>query len=248
MELADSLSFSLHPREVVVADAQRWRRAMTFSLALHALALGAVVQRHLVPPDAPAALLPLSVLLLGSASAPAAVPSAATIEKPPRLDPVPEYREPSTLSATEVLRAPVGSTFAAPVAAVVAPPTDAAPSQMTANAVATPPAPLHQVPATPDAAALAGYGRTLAAAVDRHKRYPRIALLRQWQGTVLLQLNIGADGRVQEHRLAHSSGYQALDQQALEMLREAMPLPMAPAQLAGVDLSIDIPVIFRIAD
>jgi protein TonB len=72
--------------------------------------------------------------------------------------------------------------------------------------------------------------------------------MRQWQGTVVLQLNIGADGQIQDYHLARSSGHEALDQQALEMLRAAMPLPAAPAQLAGMDLAIDIPVIFRIAD
>jgi protein TonB len=150
----------------------------------------------------------------------------------------------------EVLRAPADSAFTAPITAVAPPLTDvASPSQMPANPVAPlPPAPSRQAQAAPDPAAMAGYNRALAAAVDRYKRYPRIALIRQWQGTVMLQLNIGADGRVQDYHLTQSSGHEALDQQALEMLREAMPLPAVPAQLAGMNLSVGIPVIFRIAD
>ena len=110
------------------------------------------------------------------------------------------------------------------------------------------PAPQAIIPKVPDATLLAGFNRALSQAVERQKRYPRIALLRHWQGTAVLKLNIGSDGRLQDYRLTSSSGYDALDQQALEMLRDALPLPELPAQLAGLDLSIDIPVTFRIAD
>jgi protein TonB len=99
-----------------------------------------------------------------------------------------------------------------------------------------------------DTTLLAGFNRLLSQTVERHKRYPRIALMRHWQGTAVLKVNIGADGRMRNYLLTSSSGYDALDQQALEMLREALPLPELPAQLAGLDLSIDVPVTFRIAD
>jgi protein TonB len=253
MELAADLSFSIHPREVVAADARRWHRALTFSVALHALVLGAVIQRHLLlpPDDARASLPPLSVLLQKAVQAPAAALAPPAIEEAPRRDAIPDHRQSADrtpMASPEMLRAPADSTFAAPLASDVPTPTDTVPPQLPATPIATLPSPPSRQAQAADPAALAGYNRALAAAVDRHKRYPRIALIRQWQGTVVLQLNIGVDGRIQEHHLARSSGYEALDQQALDMLREAMPLPAMPAQLAGVSLSVDIPVIFRIAD
>jgi protein TonB len=114
---------------------------------------------------------------------------------------------------------------------------------------AVPPAPTFStVPAPPfEADLLAGYGRQLTAAVASHQRYPRLALLRQWQGNALLRLEFGPDSRLFAVRVLSSSGYEALDQQALEMVREASPLPPLPAALAGRTISVDVPVVFRIA-
>lgn len=254
MELAADLSFSLHPREVVDADARRWHRALTFSVVFHALVLGMLLQQHLLLfQKPPVSLPPLTVMLFKAVvQTPAAAIAPAVKLEPALQQAVREYRQrpaQPVMSSPEILRAPSDSTLTTPAASNVPTTTDVAPPQVPAApplAAAVPP-PQRQVQAA-DPNALAGYNRALAAAVNRHKRYPRIALMRQWQGTVVLQLNIGADGRVQEHHLARSSGHEALDQEALEMLREAMPLPALPAQLAGVSLSVDIPVVFRIAD
>ena len=98
----------------------------------------------------------------------------------------------------------------------------------------------------PDTGMLAAYGRELAGAVATHQRYPRLALLRQWQGTALLQLELGADGRLLAVRVLSSSGHETLDRQALDMVRDAVPLPQLPAALAGRPLTVDVPVVFRI--
>jgi protein TonB len=98
-----------------------------------------------------------------------------------------------------------------------------------------------------DADLLAAYGRELTGAVARHQRYPRLALLRQWQGNALLRLEFGPDSRLLAVRVLSSSGYEALDQQALEMVRDASPLPQLPVALAGRAVSVDVPVVFRIA-
>ena len=97
-----------------------------------------------------------------------------------------------------------------------------------------------------DAGVLSAYGRELAGAVAVHQRYPRIALLRHWEGTAVLQLELAADGRLLAVRVLNSSGYEMLDRQALEMVREAVPLPPLPVALAGRPLAVAVPVIFRI--
>jgi protein TonB len=101
--------------------------------------------------------------------------------------------------------------------------------------------------ASVDAAALAAYGRELAGAVATRQRYPRVALMRQWQGTAMLQLDLAPDGRLLGVRVISSSGHDTLDRQALEMVREAVPLPSLPEALAGRPLTVDVPVVFRIA-
>lgn len=252
MEPTSDLSFSMYPREVALAYARRWHRALTFSIVVHALVVAVLLQQHLLLfRNMPAALPPLTVVMMKAVQVPAAVLAPAAIEEPARHEPVRESRQQAVnrkpAPSPEILRA-ADSPAGTPAVADAATASDAAPPQQPAPPAVASASIAPRQAAAPDPLALAGYNRALAAAVDRHKRYPRIALMRQWQGTVVLQLNIGVDGRVQEHRLARSSGHDVLDQQALEMLREAMPLPALPAQLAGVSLSVDIPVIFRIAD
>lgn len=94
--------------------------------------------------------------------------------------------------------------------------------------------------------ALASYGRALSEAIGRHQRYPRIAQLRHWQGTTLLDLAIDAEGRLLEVRVARSSGHDVLDQSAIEMARAATPLPRPSGPLASLDLKLNVPVVFKL--
>jgi protein TonB len=109
------------------------------------------------------------------------------------------------------------------------------------------PAPVAPRAAAADANALSAYGKELAGAVATRQRYPRVALMRQWQGTAVLQLELAADGRLLGVRVISSSGHDTLDRQALDMVREAVPLPSLPEALAGRPLTVDVPVVFRIA-
>lgn len=215
-----------------------WRRALTVSVALHGVVFGALVQHHLQSARLPE--MPLQVVL----SRPAAQPVAAAREEPPPSLPAAQpNRAPELIQASEA--SPVAPRMAErPVveeSAAVVP--------VIERAAVPPPAPaLVVAPKAPDAMVLAGFNRILSQAVDRQKRYPRVALMRHWEGTAVLKLNIGSDGRLRNYLLATSSGHDSLDQQALEMLRDPLPLPELPVELAGLDLSIDIPVTFRIAD
>jgi len=220
------------------ADRLYWRRALTVSVTLHGLILGMVAQQHWQE----AARVPdalLQVVLSRSAAS-----AARAAEEPP-----PPSRAVRANRAPDAFRASQASPLAPglperPIAE------DSAPAIPTIVAEPAPsPAPVHLASRGPtEASPLAGFNRLLSQTVERHKHYPRIALVRHWQGTAVLKVNIGADGRLRNYLLMSSSGYDALDQQALEMLREALPLPELPAQLAGLDLSIDVPVTFRIAD
>ena len=98
-----------------------------------------------------------------------------------------------------------------------------------------------------DANLLTVYGRELAGAIATHRRYPRIALMRQWQGDVVLQLEFGVHGGLITARVLSSSGHDVLDRQALEMVQNAVPLPQLPADLVGRFFIVDVPVVFRLA-
>lgn len=136
---------------------------------------------------------------------------------------------------------------AAPALPVAPVPTDSLRAAPPPETVApAPPLPAAR-PSTPDPQALAAYGKHLAGAVSAHQRYPRLALMRQWQGTTLLQLQLDREGALTDVRVLNSSGHDILDKQAIEMVRAAMPLPPLPAGLSGRALTVDVPVVFRLA-
>lgn len=169
-----------------------------------------------------------------------AVPSAPTFAA--AATPPPARHAPAPQRSSPVLASPARETGQDAPVLREAPPPAAPPIEVPRpSPTAVPPRP----PAI-DTGALAAYGRELAGAVATHQRYPRIALLRQWQGTAVLQLELAADGRLLGVRVLSSSGHDTLDLQALEMVREAVPLPSLPAALAGRPLTVEVPVVFRI--
>ncbi len=215
--------------------------AVLVSLLIHGFALGWLpglsgrteapelrpVQVRFAPP--PPERQPIAVL-----PAPTFAPPTQTTRRAP---------EPVPLREAPILVRPMAEPGAeAAVIRLEAPP----PAAPVETSRASPPA-IAPRAASMDAGALAAYGRELAGAVATRQRYPRVALMRQWQGTALLQLELAADGRLLGVRVISSSGHDTLDRQALDMVREAVPLPSLPAALAGRPLTVDVPVVFRIA-
>jgi len=75
--------------------------------------------------------------------------------------------------------------------------------------------------------------------------YPRIAWQRGWQGTVLLELHIGADGTVSQTKVVRSSGYEVLDAAAAIAVRQwtGQPAYQGNRPVATVET---LPVHFRL--
>jgi periplasmic protein TonB len=94
--------------------------------------------------------------------------------------------------------------------------------------------------ARPTPAAVASWQRLLVAQLERHKRYPPQA--RGKVGVARLEFSIDRSGRVLASRIIHSSGSDALDQEALALIRRAAPFPPPPAGLPDDGLSFVVPV------
>jgi protein TonB len=95
-------------------------------------------------------------------------------------------------------------------------------------------------------AALGQYGNTLGRAIAKYKQYPKIAAMRGWQGECLLDLKLDGSGNVLSASVKESSGHEALDNQALEMVRKASPFPAPPEVLRGRSFNITVPVSFKL--
>ncbi len=110
------------------------------------------------------------------------------------------------------------------------------------------PAPLVVAKAVPDSALLDSYGKTLSTLIAKYQRYPRIAQLRGWQGTAQVLLSVSATGRMVNVVILRSSGFEVLDDQALEMVQQATPLPQPPEALRGREFTVMVPIVFKLND
>lgn len=91
----------------------------------------------------------------------------------------------------------------------------------------------------------ASYGNLLKNELDKHRRYPRIAQARGWEGTTLLVVRVLPGGRLGEVSIARSSGHEILDDTAREMVRAAA-LPPMPEALRRDGFEMRIPIEFRL--
>ena len=241
-----------------------FKLAVLASLALHALLLfGFSTLRD--PARRAAAVAPIVAHLVEPAPTPAPpaaapappqveplkpAPRAAAPKPKPRATPkpVPKAAPPAPLPIPEP-SAPVVEPAAPPAVARSEPaPSPAAPSApATADgAAATAPAPA--AADSIDVDSLAQYRLQVASAARKYKRYPRVAIDNNWEGAVLIRVVIAANGRIAAVSVKTSSGYEVLDEQALDMFRKAAPLVQIPAALRGKEFAIEVRAIYNLKD
>ena len=92
------------------------------------------------------------------------------------------------------------------------------------------------------------YRTLLAMSAKRFKRYPALARERGWEGTVEIALDFRRSLPGPGISLAESSGRQVLDEQALEMIRQAARVTEVPERLQGKDFRVLLPVQFSLED
>lgn len=222
--------------------------ALLVSLATHALVFG-FLPGFSQEPSKPADTLTVELLPPPKPEPPPPPPKP----EPEKPKPVPKKLPPPKplpviQPKAELPPPPVRAVEPPPPAVIAAAPKESDPPP-TFTAPPPPPEPPPPKPSTPppDLDALrSNYGSLLSREFAKHKQYPRVALLRGWQGTVKIELQIDAAGNVTSTSIAESSSYEALDKQALEMVRKASPLPLPPDSLRGRDFTIVVPVVFKI--
>ena len=175
----------------------------------------------------------------------------------PKIEPKPELKPPvkPLITPTVIKNEPTPHqpppTNIVPQTEVIAvtPKQDAAPAT-------TPPAPVvapaPPPPTGPSQAELddakGRYGNTLWGAIGKHKQYPKIAQMRGWQGDAIVELQLDGNGKLKSKKIIQSSGYDALDKQALEMVEKAAPFPTPPEALRGNSFSIKVPIPFKLEE
>ena len=88
------------------------------------------------------------------------------------------------------------------------------------------------------------YRLLLIGAAPRYKRYPRVARENNWEGLVALRMAFSASGRVASLSVTKTSGYDVLDQQAMEMFKSAAAAVPVPPLLRGKEFAFDLAVTY----
>ena len=102
------------------------------------------------------------------------------------------------------------------------------------------------MPQEPVTQYLESYSSLLANAIAKYKQYPKIAQMRGWQGTVIVDLEIDIKGAVISVKIKKSSTYEVLDNEALEMIKKASPFPAPPESLRGKNFNVLVPISFKL--
>ncbi len=76
-------------------------------------------------------------------------------------------------------------------------------------------------------------------------KYPRRAKRKKQEGTVLLRVNVSAQGTVSGLHMLQSSGYEALDSSAIKTVRHWKFIP-AKRGNSAIAASVNVPIIFQL--
>jgi protein TonB len=159
-------------------------------------------------------------------------PKPPAVAKPaPQPEPEPEPA-PELAAKPEPAPAPPAPALATPAPPVVA---------------KVEPRPMPSSAAQVEAVTREQYRLALIDAARRHNRYPPLARENNWEGEVLVRMDIGADGGVSV-RIERSSGHPILDRQAIEMFKRAQAQVPVPSTLRGKTLSFALRAIYNLKD
>lgn len=223
----------------------RCRRSMAITSAvlvvalLHGCLLFWYVSRPAPLPFSAAAPLPMISMALSAPPSPVVNKPIAPPQPPkeqvkpkpdkPKVKPKPKPKTPPS----ERLVKQVEELKSAPEP-VTAPPAAAAPRALNHNALAAPRNDTY-VPADSNAAYFN----------NPKPEYPLIARQRHWQGTVLLRVYVGADGKALQVNIQRSSGHDTLDESALDAVKQWRFVPAKRGDSAEASW-VTVPIVFEL--
>ena len=90
------------------------------------------------------------------------------------------------------------------------------------------------------------YTNQLTRAIAKQKKYPKIAQMRQWQGEVLLNIEIDPQGTLVKADILEESRYKILNNEAIDMVKRASPFPQPPEELRLKNFTVLVPISFKL--
>ncbi len=97
-------------------------------------------------------------------------------------------------------------------------------------------------------AALELYSARLLQTAMQHRGYPARALEQRLSGVADIEITIGADGKLQQKSLAGGTHHRVLDEHALQLIEQAVPITAIPSALSGHAFRVKISVNYAIPE
>jgi protein TonB len=228
------------------------RYAIALSIALHGVLLfGLSVDRRAAMREVPPP--PLEARLV-EPPAPSAPEPSPPPPPPPKMEPVkppPRVVKPIPRPKPAPVMKPVPEPVTQPEPPAPQPPAP----QPTAPPIAARVEPVPAAPAPPaapsaeqaEAVTREQYRLQILDVARGHNTYPPLARENNWEGQVLVRMEIAADGRV-SLAVEKSSGHPVLDRQAMEMFKRAQAQVRLPVSLRGKVLSFELRAIYNLKD
>ncbi len=82
--------------------------------------------------------------------------------------------------------------------------------------------------------------------IEKEKRYPKKSLIRKEEGTVMVSFLLNSSGSLLSAEVFSSSGFEGLDDAAIETVMGASPYPPFPKRLKRDRLSLKVPIKYEI--
>jgi protein TonB len=203
----------------------RWGICFALALCFHAVVAAALLARWTEDSDLASAPV-ITIELAPIAATPDVTPNDAPPD-PERAKAEPEKKvEPEPQAELQVTPPPK--------------PKEEKPKQ------ASPPTAPNRAQQKAERAAEQNWQSLLVSKLERAKRYPSEARARGEQGVAQLAFSIDRNGGVHNARIVHSSGSELLDSETLALIARAQPLPAPPAELAGTEIAIVVPIRYNI--
>lgn len=240
---------ALVDREPVAPALGRWTISLLLVVLLHVAGIVAVLSWRVLPPSFE---LPPPAIMIDLP--PVAIPLPVPVPPPPPVFPKPPEPEPELIKEPEPEIVP-------PKPEVVLQPKPKpkpvqkkveAPPQPELPPMPAPPVPAQQVQAPPMPVPVAApsvtptYEGQVIALLNRHKRYPRAALVRGLQGVPVVRFKVDREGKLLSVALEHSCGHRLLDEEIVATVQRAAPLPPFPADMTQPQQEFVVPVRFEL--
>ena len=91
-----------------------------------------------------------------------------------------------------------------------------------------------------------GYLEIVRLKIEKHKKYPDIARIRQIEGSVTIGFMVTPEGGVRAVEVVKSSRHSALDKAALKAVQDAAPFPKPPERLFRGEVPLELTIVFEL--